>query len=95
MIPQCPSANISLDNIPETYNFIEDIYYEINTKDVNFYKVENDKLVLYGKSSDYQTRPTDRVRGGVILQNNHNVLRGSAYKIDEFNYILINFTINE
>lgn len=95
MIPQCPSTNISLNNIPEPYNLIEDIYYDIKTKDVNFYKLKNNNLVLYGKSSDYQTRPTHRVSGGVILQNNHNVLRGSAYKINEFNYILVNFTINE
>ena len=78
MIPQCPSTNISLNTIPEPYNLIEDIYYDIKTKDVNFYKLENNNLVLYGKSSDYQTRPTHRVSGGVILQNNHDVLRGSA-----------------
>lgn len=50
MEPQCPSTNISINNIPEPYNLIEDIYYDIKTKDVNFYKSENDNLVLYGKS---------------------------------------------
>jgi hypothetical protein len=94
MIPQCPSTNISLNNIPEPYNLIEDIYYEIKSEDVNFYNIENNILVLYGKSSNLQTRPTYRVRGGIILKNN-NVIRGSAYKIDEFNYILVNYTINE
>tara|TARA_B110000008_G_C16743283_1_gene473563 strand:+ start:440 stop:724 length:285 start_codon:yes stop_codon:yes gene_type:complete len=94
MIPQCPSTNISLNNIPEPYEFIEDMYYEIKSKDVNFYKIENNNLVLYGKSSNYQTRPTHRVRGGVILENN-NVIRGSVNKINEFNYILLDFTVNE
>ena len=95
MIPQCPSTNISLNNIPEPYNLIEDIYSDIKTKDVNFYKVENDNLVLFGKSSNYQTRPTYRVSGGIILQDTNNVLRGSAYKINEYNYILVNYTIEE
>ena len=94
MIPQCPSTNISFNNIPEPYNLIDDIYYDIKTKDVNFYNIENNILVLYGISSSFQTRPTYRVSGGVILQNN-DVLRGSAYKIDKFNYILVNYTINE
>ena len=94
MIPQCPSTKISLNNIPEHYNLIEDIYYDIKTKDVNFYKFENNNLVLYGISSNYQTRPTYRVRGGIILQDN-KVLRGSAYKINEFNYILNDFTEDE
>ena len=94
MIPQCPSTNISLNNIPEPYEFIEDMYYEIRSKGINFYNIENNILVLYGKSSNYQTRPTYRVRGGVILENS-NVIRGSVNKINEFNYILIDFTINE
>ena len=94
MIPQCPSTNINLNNIPEPYEFIEDIYYEIKSEGVNFYNVENNNLVLYGVSSNLQTRPTYRVSGGIILENS-NVIRGSAYKINDFNFILDNFTINE
>ena len=92
MNPKCPSTNI--DNISEPYEFIEDIYYEIKSEGINFYNIENNNLVLYGVSSNSQTRPTYLVSGGIILKNN-NVIRGSAYKINEFNFILDNFTINE
>jgi hypothetical protein len=100
MNPACPTSNNNIpyflcDNTEDEYEFIEDIYYKIKYSGVNIFLNKNEKRYLLGQTDGYQTRPTCRVSGGVFVVENdkHYLVRGSAYKINDKNYIMSSYSI--
>ena len=102
MNPECPTSNNNITHLPydnieveDEYEFIEDIYYKIKYSGVNIFLNKNEKRYLLGQTDGYQTRPTYRVLGGVFVVKNdkHYLVRGSAYKINDKNYIMSSYSI--
>ncbi len=92
MNPSCPTSN---NNIFEPYEYIKDIYYDIKSSGVNVFINNNNKKKLLGQTDGYQTRPTHRVSGGVFIASNEKkiLIRGSAFKINNNNYILDKYSL--
>lgn len=94
MNPSCPTSNNYI-GINEPYEYVEDIYYCIKNSGINIFVNKNNKQELLGHTDGYQTRPTYQVSGGVFVIENdrHYLVRGSAYKINDKNYILDEYSI--